>query len=270
MKCPPHVKPRHWILPLLMLVMIMGLLPSLAHAQVSFWIPCSGSKARAEGRSVDIRSYLRVNTVGMQVNDIENLYCVTQVKCVALGYCQAASPEQQAAADELKREMAAEELQIQRERQAKAAEAERKRLQAEEDRKRQLAAIAAEQARREKLAAAEAKRLQLSAQNAKRLVEAREEARKKMPRQPEKCTHDYAAYTKKLDFTPVVMLQSKAMKDYAALDRSKICNGHPGTLAPLQCSQPVNFFGAKIASCTAEIHCPARQETKSCNRASAQ
>lgn len=270
MKFTPRVKLHHWILPLLMSVMIIGLLPSLAHAQVSFWIPCSGSKARAEGRSVDIRSYLRVNTVGMQINDVENLYCVTQVKCVALGYCRAASPEQQAAADELKREMAAEELQIQRERQAKAAEAARKRQQAEEDRKRQLAAIAAETARREKLAAAEAKRLQLSAQDAKRLVQTREDARKKMPAQPKKCTHDYAAYTKKLDFTPIVMLQAKAKKDYAALDRSKMCNGHPGTLAPLQCSQPVNFFGANIASCSAEMHCPARQETRPCNSASAQ
>lgn len=270
MKFTPHVKLHHWILPLVMSVMIIGLLPSLAHAQVSFWIPCSGSKARAEGRSVDIRSYLRVDTVGMQVNDVENLYCVTQVKCVALGYCRAASPEQQAAADELKREMAAEELQMQRERQAKAAEAARKRQQAEEDRKRQLAAIAAETARREKLAAAEAKRLQLSAQDAKRLVQTREDARKKMPAQPKKCTHDYAAYTKKLDFTPIVMLQAKAKKDYAALDRSKMCNGHPGTLAPLQCSQPVNFFGANIASCSAEMHCPARQETRPCNSASAQ
>lgn len=252
----------------------MGMLPSLAHAQLSFWSPCSGAKAVAEKRSVDIRSYLRVNTVGMRISEIEDLYCVTQVKCVALGYCKAASPQEQAAADKLKREIAAEEARLQRERQARAAQAERDRelarQNAEAERKRKEAAALAEKTRREKLAAEEARRLQLSAQEAQRLVTAREDARKKMPPQPEKCTLDYPAYTQKLDFTPIVMLQARAEKDYAALDRSKICNGHPGSLDPLQCDKPADFFGARIGSCAAVMRCPARQETKACARASAQ
>lgn len=254
----------------------MGLLlPSLAHAaELGFWFPCTGNKAKSEGRTVDIRSYLKVNTVGMRIDDIEDLYCVTRVKCVALGHCKASSPDEQAAADKLKREIAAEELRLERERQAKAAQAARERelerKKAEEDRKRREAAAAAEKARREKLVAAEAQRLRLSAAEAKRLVEVREAARKKMPAQPEKCTLDYPAYTQKLDFTPVILLQSKAEKDYAALDRTKLCNGHPGTLDPLQCEKPADFFGARFGSCTAIMRCPARQESKPCNRASAQ
>ncbi|SFG58570.1 hypothetical protein SAMN05518865_11482 [Duganella sp. CF458] len=258
----------------LVLLVCMGMLPSLAHAQLSFWFPCTGAKAKAEKRSIDIRSHLRVNTNGMQINDIEDLYCVTQVKCVALGYCKAASPQEQAAADKLKRELAAEEARLQRERQAKAAQAarerERERQNAEAERKRKEAAALAEKTRREKLAAAEAQRLQLSAQEAQRLVTAREDARRKMPAQPEKCTLDYPAYTQKLDFTPIIMLQARAEKDYAALDRSKICNGHPGVLDPLQCDKPADFFGARIGSCAAVMRCPARQETKACARASAQ
>lgn len=245
--------------------------PSLAHADLDIWFPCGkGSKARAEGRTEYIAEKMRVNTVGMKIRDIEDLYCVTPVKCVALGYCKASSPAEQKAADKLKREIAAEESRLQRERQAKAAQAERERKKAEEDRKRKEAAAAAERARREKLVAAEAKRLGLSAQEAQRLFKARDEARKKMPPQPEKCTLDYPAYTQKLDFTPVILLQSAAERDYAALDRTKLCNGHPGTLDPLQCEKPADFFGAKFGSCTAKMHCPARQENKPCNRASAQ
>lgn len=260
----------------LVLSSAMGALPSLSHAadKLGFWIPCSGAKARSEGRSVDIRSYVKARTVGMYIDEIEDLYCVTPVKCVALGYCKAASPEEQAAADKLKREIAAEELRLERERQAKAAEAARKRelerQRAEEERKRKEAAALAEKARLAKAAADDAERLRLSAAEAKRLVEAREAARKKMPRQPEKCTLDYPAYTQTLDLTPVILLQSKAEKDYAALDRGKLCNGRPGTLGPLQCEKPADFFGAKFGSCKATVQCPARQETKPCSRASAQ
>ncbi|MDQ9170921.1 cell envelope integrity protein TolA [Oxalobacteraceae bacterium R-40] len=242
----------------------MGLLPSLAYAQLSYWIPCQMSgKAKSEGRTTYIGDYLKAKTVGMKTYDIEDLYCVTRVKCVALGHCKASSPDEQAAANKLKREIAAEESRLQRERQAKAAQAERNRKKAEEDRQR-------EEARRQKLAAAEEKRLRLSAPDAKRLVEAREEARKKMPPQPEKCTSVYPAYTQKLDFTPVVLLQSKAEKDYSSLDRSKMCNGHPGKLGPLECEKPADFFGLKFASCSATKRCPERKETRRCSRASAQ
>lgn len=258
----------------LALAAFMCLLPSLALAQLSYWIPCYGSQAEREGRTVNLAKKLNVNTVGMLVDDIENLYCVTPVKCVALGHCKASSPAQQAAADKLKREMAAEEARLQRERQAKAAQAERERerqrQQAEAERRQKEAEAAADKARREKMMAAEAQRLRLSAQEAKRLVDAREDARKKMPPQPEKCTLDYPAYTQSLDFTPVTMLQARAEKDYAALDRSKLCNGRGGTIDALQCDKPANFFGARIGSCVATMRCPARQETKPCARATAQ
>lgn len=257
----------------LMAIIVNSLLMPLSQiqaAELSFWFPCTGSKAKSEQRTVDIRSYLNVNTVGMKVNDIEDLYCVTRVKCVALGYCAAASPEEQAAADKLQQEIAAEERRLQQERQAKAAQAERERQRVEQERIRQAAAAAEEKQRRATLAAAEAQRLKLSMQDASKLVEARENARKKMPVQPEKCAVDYPASTTKLDFTPIIMLESKAKKDYAAVDRSKMCNGHPGTLEPLQCSKSVNFFGANFASCEAMMRCPARQEIQPCNRVSAQ
>ncbi len=258
------------------LSLTMGVLPVPVHAEeLSFWFACSGGKARAEGRTIDLRSYLNVNTVGMLTDDIEDLYCITPLKCVALGHCKASSPEQQAAADQLKQEIAAEELRLERERQAMAAQAERERelerQRAEEERRRTEAAERAERARLEKLVAADAERLRLSEAEAKRLVDAREQARKKMPaKAQEHCTIDYAAYTQTLDFTPIVPLQAKAQKDYAAVDRSKLCNGHPGTLDPLQCDQPADFFGAKFGSCKAVMRCPARQENKPCNHASAQ
>lgn len=258
----------------LVLATSAAIIPSLAYAQLSFYIPCSGSKARAEKRTEDIRGRMGVNTVGMRISDIEDLYCVTREKCVALGYCKAATPEEQAAADKLAKQLAAEEARLQRERQAKAAAAERERerarRQAEEERQRKAAAEAADKARREKIAADEMQRRKLSAQEAKRLVDAREDARKKMPAQPEKCTIDYPAYSQKVDFTPIIMLHARAEKDHAAVDRSKMCNGRPGRLDPLQCDKPANFFGARFGSCTAMMHCPARQETRTCARASAQ
>ncbi|VXC76913.1 hypothetical protein [Massilia sp. 9I] len=254
----------------------MGLLlPSLAHAwQLSIWFPCTGSKAKAEKRTTDIRSSLGVNTVGMNIDDIEDLYCVTREKCVALGHCKASSPEEQAAADKLKKQLAAEEARMQRERQAKAAQAERDRAlarqKAEEERRQKEAAELAEKKRREKMVADDAQRLKLSAAEAKRLVDAREEARKKMPKQPEKCTLDYPAYSQKLDLTPTIVLEAEGRKNYAAIDAAKMCNGRPGKLDPMQCDKPADFFGLKFAACSAMMHCPARQETKTCARASAQ
>lgn len=243
-------------------------------AGVNFWSPCSGAKAKAEGRSVDIRSYLRVRTTGMKISDIEDLYCVTPIKCVVLGHCKAASPEQQAEADKLRREIAAEEARLQRERAIKAAAAQRaqelERQRTETERRRKDAELAVEKARRARLMTAEAQRLKLSAQEAQRLVDAREDARRKMPPQPEKCTVDYAAYTQKVDMTPVIMLQAQAEKDYAGLDRAKLCNGRPGKLDPLKCDKPANLFGFKLANCSTSVHCPAYQETKACARASAQ
>lgn len=249
------------ILHTLLVAAVLSLAPSAARAQLGYWVPCTGSKAEAEGRNIDIRRYLNVNTVGMQVSDIEDLYCVTRAKCVALGHCTAATPAEQAAADTLKQDIAAEEARLQRERQAKAAE---------EERQRKEIAAAAEKARRERLVAAEAQRLRLSSQEAQRLVDAREQADKQRPPQPTTCTLDYPAYSEKLDFSPGLYLHSQAQKDYAAMDRSKVCGGHPGTLDPLQCTQPVNLFGASFASCTASLRCPARQETKPCTRTSAQ
>lgn len=252
----------------------IGVLPSLAHAQLSIYFPCSGAKAKAEGRTRDIRSYLGVDTYGMKIDDLEDMYCVTQEKCVAMGHCKAATPQEQAAADKLKKNMAAEEARLQRERQAKLAQAERERererKKAEEDRRRKEAEAVAEKARRDRMVAAEAQRSRLSAEQAKRLVDAREDARKKMPPQPEKCTTDYPAYSQEVDFTAVMLLQARAERDYAAVDRSKICNGRPGTLGPLRCEKPANFFGARIGSCVATKQCPARQETQRCNRVSAQ
>lgn len=247
-----------FVLLAIVLATTLGLTSSLAHAELIIAGACSGKKAKAEGRTIPLEGYYQDYS-----KFAEDLYCVTHVKCVALGECKASSPAEQAAADKLKRELAAEESRLQRERKAKSAQAERERKQAE-------AATAAEKARREKLAAAEAKRLKLSAQDAKRLVETREDARKKMPAPPKKCTLEYPAYTQKLDFTPVILMKSKAERDYAAINRSTMCNGHPGELGPLQCENESDFFGTKYANCTAMKQCPARQESKPCNRTSIQ
>lgn len=113
-----------------LVTIVIFLMPRPAHAQLGYWAMCSGHKAKTEGRSVDIRDYLRVNTIGMDIDDIEDLYCVSPIKCVALGHCKAASPAEQAAADQLKGEIAVEEARLERIRQAKAAEvkAEMRRL----------------------------------------------------------------------------------------------------------------------------------------------
>lgn len=220
----------------------------------------------------------------MTTDVIEDLYCVTQIKCVAMGHCTARNSEEQIAADKLKQQMAVEEERLKRERAAKEAEAAKKReekrqeeerirkaeaLKREQDRLREERA-AAEKRRMERQIAEDARRLGLTIDDSRRLAQARDEAQRRMPRNSENCTNQYPAYDTELDLTQTLMVVAKAEKAYAAVDRSKACNGHPGTLSPLRCDKPADFFGLKIAACKATLSCPAREETRPCTRSSAQ
>jgi hypothetical protein len=261
-----------------------GLVPSLAQAEIQVGVACSGKKAKSEKRTTDISYFIPV-VWNIPQEEWENMYCVTHVKCVALGHCRADSPEEQDAADKLKQEIAAEEARLQRERRAKIAEAERRRererQQADEERRQKAIVDAAEAARREKQLAADvarrakqaaddAKRFGVSVDTAKELTDAREAARKKMPPAPEKCVIDHPASTQELDFTPMTMMQAKAQRDYAAVDRGQLCGGRGGSLGPLDCDKPADFFGAKFGSCKSVMRCAAYQETRQCARVTPQ
>lgn len=142
-------------------ILVLALLaaPYVAHAQIGFYLPCSGSKARSEGRTRDISDDLKVNTVGMLIDDIEDRYCVTPAKCVALGFCKASSPKEQAAADRSNPEAAAERARLERERQQREAQAERQRQAAEGERIRKAAEVTSETQRLGSHREAEARRL---------------------------------------------------------------------------------------------------------------
>lgn len=133
--------------------------PHFAHAQIGIYLPCMESKARSEERTIYIANYLKVNTIGMQIDDIEDLYCVTRDKCVAMGYCKASSPTEQAAADKLHPEAMAERARLQREQQQREAQAERNRRAAEAERNRKAAEVARETQRLGSHREAEARRL---------------------------------------------------------------------------------------------------------------
>jgi hypothetical protein len=257
------------------LACLLALLPTLACAQLSIWLRCKETNAAAEGRTIYVGEMLKANTRGMYIKDLEDMYCVTPVKCVAMGLCKASSPQEQAAADKLKRDMAGEEARLESERRRKAEQAaqrerEDERQHREDERKRKETAATDEKLRREQAAAAEARRLGLNALDARIVADAREAARNKMPPQPEKCTLDIPASTREIDFSTVMLLQARSEKEYAATNRSRMCGGHPGTLGPLECEKPTDFFGARIGACKAVLQCPARQETRQCVRATAQ
>lgn len=143
----------------MMLALALLAAPCIAHAQIQLRLPCSGSKALSEGRTMDIARDLKVNTVGMMVDDIEERYCVTPARCVALGFCEARSPAEQAAADKANPGAAAERTRLQREQQQRDAQAERQRQAAEAERNRKAAEVARETQRLGSHREAEARRL---------------------------------------------------------------------------------------------------------------
>ncbi|MBD9471196.1 hypothetical protein [Pseudoxanthomonas sp. PXM01] len=143
----------------LLLALALLAAPYFAHAQVGIWLPCRETSAYSEGRTVYIARYMQINTVGMQVDDLENRYCVTQEKCVALGYCKAASPAEQAAADKANPGAAAERARLEREQRQREAQAELQRKAAEAERNRKAAEVARETQRLGSHREAEARRL---------------------------------------------------------------------------------------------------------------
>ncbi|WP_436045100.1 hypothetical protein [Pseudoxanthomonas sp. LjRoot143] len=102
---------------------------------------------------------MQINTVGMLVDDLEDRYCVTPQKCIALGYCKAASPAEQAAADKANPGAAAERARLEREQRQREAQADLQRKAAEAERNRKAAEVARETQRLGSHREAEARRL---------------------------------------------------------------------------------------------------------------
>lgn len=133
--------------------------PCLAQAQISIDASCFTSALRAEGRTVDLVRYGAPVSYPIPTEDYNARYCVTQEKCVALGYCKPGSPAEQAAADKANPGAAAERARLEREQQQRAAQAERQRKAAEAERNRKEAEVARETQRLGGHREAEARRL---------------------------------------------------------------------------------------------------------------
>lgn len=146
-------KNRRW------LVLALSVAPCLAHAQISVGISCSDSKLRSEGRTVDLVHYGARVSYPIPTEDYNARYCVTREKCVALGYCKAASPAEQAAADKANPGAAAERARLEREQRQREAQAELQRKAAEAERNRKAAEVAHETQRLGGHREAEARRL---------------------------------------------------------------------------------------------------------------
>lgn len=144
-------------------VLMLALLaaPYLAHAQLSIGgSSCSYGKPRSEGRTEDLGQKYNVRvSYPIATEDYQARYCVTEEKCIALGYCKASSPAEQAAAEKLHPEAVAERARLQRERQEREAQAERERRAAEAERNRKAAEVARETQRLGSHREAEARRL---------------------------------------------------------------------------------------------------------------
>lgn len=135
--------------------------PYLAHAQLSIGgSPCRDGKPRSEGRTEDLGQKYNVRiSYPIAIEDYQARYCVTEEKCIALGYCKANSPAEQAAAEKLHPEAVAERARLQREQQEQEAKAERERRAAEAERNRKAAEVAREIQRLGSHREAEARRL---------------------------------------------------------------------------------------------------------------
>ena len=241
---------------------------------LNYWLPChlgaTQSNAKAEGRTEYIAEKMGVNTRGINVNKLEDLYCVTRPKCIALGYCTASNIQEQVEADKLKKQMVAQEAKLKREQQRLISEAEAKRKQEE-------ARIAAEEKRRqdetqlekqkiEKLASDESKRLNLSQADAFKLANAKYQATKVMPKSAQKCVTEYPAHKSTIQLSSYNTTMNHVNNSYSQLDRSSLCNGRGGTLGPLKCEKPLNFMGTAIVKCSAEVSCPAERVETICSR----
>lgn len=142
-----------------MLALSLLAVPCLAQAQLSLDAPCFKSELRSEGRTVDLSHHGAKVSYPIATEDYQALYCVTREKCVALGYCKASSPAEQAAADKSNPGAAAERARLQREQQQREAQAERQRKAAEDERKRKEVEVARETQRLGGHREAEARRL---------------------------------------------------------------------------------------------------------------
>lgn len=266
---------------LLALALLLG--PCLAYAQdsqVRIYLPCRGAKASSEGRKIYLVQYLNIDTYGMPIDDLEDRYCVTWDKCIALGYCKAMSPKEQADADRLNPGAAAERARLERERQQREAQAERNRQAAEAERNRKAAAVARETQRLGSHREAEARRL----------VELREAAANARggpaaPARPSGSAgeSEKVCTTAPFRITPTSMFKPSEAEARAALarDAANLCRNNTGNAAytgAVSCvredrsvwaQMPVARLGKRPADdpprfefkCSAPIVCAAPKET---------
>lgn len=222
----------------------------------SIWLPCRGmsTNANAEGRTLYIG---HGRDSGMTLTERENEYCVTRVKCIALGYCKTSDPKEQAEADKIKKEMEAL-AEEQRRRQAERAAA-----KAAERRRQEEAALRKEQ-ERQALIAEEARNRKISHQEARTLVSVREEAQSSMP--PEK-----ECYTESIPATSYqISLYYGDEQNNRRLwsdEKRRIESGNEQcTVGPMEVTEkaifPNGFLATewKVKEWRATVNCAAKQE----------
>lgn len=224
------------------LALALLMVPHLAQAQLSIGAPCFSSTLRAEGRTFNLVHYGAPVSYPIATEEYEARYCVTQDKCVALGYCKPASPAEQAAADKANPGAAAERARLERERRQKEAQAERNRQAAEAERNRKAAEVARETQRLGSHREAEARRL----------VEMREAAAKARgslaapnARPPEIAGESQKVCTKApFRTTPTSMFKASEADARAAFarDAAGLCRNNTGSPA----------YSAEALSCTRE------------------
>lgn len=90
---------------LYLVLLTLPISQSMKADTLSFWVPCTKTNAAKEGRKFYIADDLKINTIGTPIDDLEDNFCVTKEKCIAFGFCQASSPEEQLAADKIKNAM---------------------------------------------------------------------------------------------------------------------------------------------------------------------
>ncbi|MDV2468923.1 hypothetical protein QR674_07990 [Acinetobacter chinensis] len=237
---------------------------SVAYAEgtVSLWAPCMGYYDENNQRMIDIGSKMGVSGRGMKRQEYDDKYCVSYVKCIALGYCTTQDAGQQKKANELKKKLEAEKRQREREAQLskqKAEAAEKVRIEKERVEKAKIAAEAKK---------AESK-YKLNNRDALEFAQSKVAAEKVLPPKPQKCIIETKQSTGQMNFSLYRTIQ--ASKDaYSKVNKGDLCNGNGGSLGTLDCPNPVNLFGMQIANCTATVTCPPTKKEVPCSSATRQ
>lgn len=230
---------------------------------VIIWSPCWGGYDKNGQLAINIGAKMGIKgTGGLTPNEYNEKYCVSHIKCVAMGYCKAQDAEEERQANELKQKLEAERRQIERD----AAIAKQKAEAAEKTRMEQ------ERVEKEKITN-EAKNAQskykLNNRDALEFAQSKVAAEKVLPPKPQKCIIETKQSTGEINFS--LYRTVKASNDaYSKVNKSDLCNGNGGSLGPLNCPNPINMFGMQISNCSAVVTCPPNKKEVPCSSAARQ